>query len=60
MQLNKSGIVSLVLGIVLLGLAWNYGFGQDAAKMAVTGLVLGGISWLGLGLLVLGLLILLI
>lgn len=60
MQLNKSGIVSLVIGILILGLAWNFGFSQDAVKLVVEGLVLGGIAWLGLALLVLGILIILI
>jgi len=60
MQLSKSGILSLILGLIFLGAAWQYGFGQDLQALVVNGLVLGGLTWLGLALLVLGLLILLI
>ncbi|OIO26403.1 hypothetical protein AUJ14_01765 [Candidatus Micrarchaeota archaeon CG1_02_55_22] len=60
MQLSKSGILSLVLGILVLGAAWQYGFAQDVQALILNGLVLGGLTWLGLVLLVLGVLIILI
>jgi len=60
MQISKAGIASLVAGIVILALSLVYGFGGDAMALLVSGLVLGGIAWLGIVLLVLGILIILV
>ncbi len=57
MQFNKAGLASLIVGIVVLALTLAYGFGGDVVRLIAQGLVLGGISWIGLVLVVLGILI---
>lgn len=65
MQLNKSGIASLLAGIIVLAGTWWYAFyngsvGESVVSFVVDGLVVGGLAWLGLLLAVIGILILLI
>ena len=56
MGINKYGIGSLVMGLILLSIAWFFEF-QTASLMHVLGyLFYGGMLWLGLFLVLLGVL----
>ena len=65
MQINKAGIASLLAGIIVLGATWYFAFyngnvASSIAALVFSGLVVGGLAWLGLILAVLGILIMLI
>lgn len=68
MVLSSSSIASLAAGLVLLVGTWYFAFyhagatglGESLGAFVVSGLVVGGLAWLGLLLLVLGILILII
>lgn len=60
MQVNKAGIASLVAGVIILALTLTFAFSGSITSLLVNGLVVGGIAWIGLVLLVLGILIMVI
>jgi len=65
LSLNYSSVSSLIFGLVLLGGTWYFHFSQGGGvplaeslgALVVNGLIIGGLAWLGLILLILGLLI---
>ena len=66
--MNKTGLGSLIVGLVVLIATWYLAFFQggavplatSAVNLVVNGLIVGGFAWLGVFLLVLGVLILVI
>ncbi len=60
MQVNKAGIASLAAGVIVLALTLTFAFSGSITSLLVNGLVIGGIAWIGLILLVLGILIMVI
>ncbi|MEK6924158.1 MAG: hypothetical protein AABW54_02885 [Candidatus Micrarchaeota archaeon] len=59
-QVNKAGIASLAAGVIVLALTLTFAFSGSITSLLVNGLVIGGIAWIGLILLVLGILIMVI
>ncbi len=67
-MVNKTGLGSVVAGAIVLVATWHFFFsGQGAVPLAqsiadfvVSGLLVGGLAWLGISLVVLGTLILVI
>lgn len=65
---NKTGIGSLLAGIIVLAATWYFVFSLQGAEplaqsivdLVVNGLVVGGLAWLGVFLIILGALILVI
>ena len=68
MGFNKTGLGSLVAGVIILFATWHLAFfkagavslAQSLTELVVNGLVVGGLTWLGVLLTVLGVLILVI
>ena len=66
--MNKTGLGSLIVGLIILVATWYLAFFQGGAvplatsvvSLVVNGLIVGGFAWLGVFLLVLGVLILVI
>ncbi len=66
--MNKTGMGSLLIGLVVLAATWYMAFFQGGAvplatsfiNLIVSGFIVGGFAWLGLFLVVLGVLILII
>ena len=66
--MNKTGLGSLLVGLVILVAVWYLAFFQSGAvplatsfvSLIVNGLIVGGFAWLGVFLIVLGALILVI
>jgi len=59
-NISKSGIISLILGVILILWVWLTSFQQTGIMMMLAATFLGGLVLLGLFLIVLGLLILFI
>ena len=59
-NISKSGIISLILGVILILGVWLTSFQQTGIMMMLAATFLGGLVLLGLFLIVLGLLILFI
>lgn len=67
-MVNKTGIGSLLAGIIVLAATWYFVFSlqgavplaQSIVDLVVNGLVVGGLAWLGVFLIILGALILVI
>jgi hypothetical protein len=66
--MNKTGIGSLLIGLIVLAATWytaffrggEVGLATSFISLIVNGFIVGGFAWLGLFLIVLGILILVI